>query len=126
MSDKTTVLTELSLVNKASEVESTLVTAVEVVERVVAEVVVGGRGAAFHTPDARDLVPGQDGFMAPILELVDAHQDGLLVELVLDAHVHELVSVEGEEIRSLDVLGLKNFRVGRQVQRRHPVNHVAG
>ena len=38
----------------------------------------------------------------------------------------KLVSVEGEKICSLDVLGFKNFRVRRQVQRCHPINHIAG
>lgn len=39
-------LAELSLLNKATKVVATLVTAVQVVEGVVAEVVVRGRGAA--------------------------------------------------------------------------------
>lgn len=44
-------LAELSLVDEPSEVEPTLVTAMQIMEGVVAEVVVGGRGGALNAPN---------------------------------------------------------------------------
>lgn len=89
-SGATTLLTlaELSLVDEPSEVASTLVTAVQIVERVVAEIVVGGRGGALHTPNTwAQLLSRENTVMTHVLELVNAHQDGLLMELILNAHI---------------------------------------
>lgn len=80
-------LAELSLVNEPSEVVATLVTTVEIMERVVTEVVVGGRGVALHARNTcSQSLSRINTFMTHILQLANAHQDGLQVELILNAH----------------------------------------
>lgn len=74
--------------DEASQKASTLVTPMEVMEGVVPQVMVRGRGVAVTTSDSRwcAAVPYAETVRTLILQLVDAHQNGLLVEFVLDTH----------------------------------------